>query len=128
MHRFYCANLLSIYQHIHAKQIVYRDLKPENVLIDEFGYLKLVDWGFAKEVLDKTYTLCGTPEYLAPEAVKGTGHNVAVDYWSLGALTFEMLTGYSPFLGNNADDTMAICHVSAFFAVDSDSTMSRPRT
>jgi len=73
------------------------------------GYLKIVDWGFAKKVVDKTFTTCGTPEYLAPELVQGTGHGKGVDYWALGILMFEMLTGATPFVGSDPDDTMAIC-------------------
>jgi len=106
---FYAANVVSVYDYIHADSIVYRDLKPENILIAADGYLKVVDWGFAKTVVDKTYTTCGTPEYLAPELVQGTGHGKGVDYWALGILIFEMLVGRTPYVGNNPDDTMAIC-------------------
>ena len=106
---FYAANVVSVYEYIHALDIVYRDLKPENVLISADGYLKIVDWGFAKKVIDKTYTTCGTPEYLAPELVQGTGHGKGVDYWSLGILIFEMLVGVTPYVGIDPDDTMEIC-------------------
>ena len=97
------------YEYSHAQSVTYRDLKPENILISSDGYLKVVDWGFAKKVVDKTFTTCGTPEYLAPELVQGTGHNKGVDYWALGILIFEMLTGRTPFVGDDPDDTMAIC-------------------
>jgi serine/threonine protein kinase len=106
---FYAGNVASVYEYIHAQSVTYRDLKPENILIASDGYLKIVDWGFAKKVVDKTFTTCGTPEYLAPELVQGTGHNKGVDYWALGILIFEMLTGRTPFVGNDPDDTMAIC-------------------
>ena len=106
---FYTANVVSVYEYIHADDIVYRDLKPENILISTDGYLKIVDWGFAKKVVDKTYTTCGTPEYLAPELVQGTGHGKGVDWWALGILIFEMLVGRTPYVGDNPDDTMAIC-------------------
>ena len=106
---FYAACVASVYDYIHPTGIIYRDLKPENILIANDGYLKIVDWGFAKKVVDKTFTTCGTPEYLAPELVQGTGHGKGVDYWALGILIFEMLTGSTPFVGNDPDDTMAIC-------------------
>ncbi|GMH97013.1 hypothetical protein TrST_g3469 [Triparma strigata] len=106
---FYAACVLSVYDYIHTDKIVYRDLKPENILIATDGYLKIVDWGFAKKVVDKTYTTCGTPEYLSPELVQGTGHGKGVDYWALGVLIYEMLVGKTPYVGYDPDDTMGIC-------------------
>eukprot|EP00644_Phytophthora_capsici_P000956 jgi/Phyca11/551631/estExt2_Genewise1Plus.C_PHYCAscaffold_430075 len=82
--RFYASHVLMALEYLHERCIVYRDLKPENLLIDPQGYLKVVDFGFAKVVDDRTYTLCGTTEYLAPELVLGKGHNRGVDYWALG--------------------------------------------
>jgi serine/threonine protein kinase len=71
--RLYCSQIVSIFEYLHAKNIVYRDLKPENILIEKTGFLKLTDFGFAKIVEGRTYTLCGTPEYLAPEIILNKG-------------------------------------------------------
>ena len=86
---------------LHNKHIVHRDLKPENILIDSKGSLKLSDFGFAKVVENKTYTCCGTPEYMAPEMILCRGHDKSVDYWALGCLLYELLVGIDPF--NDAD-------------------------
>jgi len=106
--KFYAACVVSVFEYLHGKKIVYRDLKPENLLIDEGGYIKVVDFGFAKKITDRTYTLCGTPEYLSPEIIIGKGHNAAVDYWALGILIFEMLCGYTPFAVESTDQ-MYVC-------------------
>ena len=82
---------------MHAKDIVYRDLKPENVMIGEDGYLKMIDFGFAKVVTKRTFTICGTPEYIAPEILLNQGHGKPVDWWCLGVLVYEMLAGFPPF-------------------------------
>ena len=103
--RFYAACVQSAFAYMHDRMIVYRDLKPENLLFDETGYLKVVDFGFAKQITDRTWTLCGTPEYLAPEIITNKGHNLAVDWWAFGVLIFEMLVGQPPFC---ADDPMDI--------------------
>ncbi|KAL3846793.1 hypothetical protein ACJMK2_017749 [Sinanodonta woodiana] len=94
---FYACEIVSALDYLHARSIVYRDLKPENLLLDREGHLKITDFGFAKKLLDRTWTLCGTPEYLAPEIIQSKGYNKAVDWWSLGILIYEMLVGYPPF-------------------------------
>ena len=84
----YAAQVTLTFEFLHEKNIIYRDLKPENLLISEDGYLKLTDFGFAKVVENRTFTLCGTPEYLAPEILKNQGHGKPVDWWTLGILIY----------------------------------------
>jgi serine/threonine protein kinase len=103
--KFYVAHIVTIFEYLHEKKIVYRDLKPENILINKNGYLKLTDFGFAKVIEGKTYTLCGTPEYLAPEIILNKGHGMPVDWWTMGILLYEMLVGIDPF---SDDDPMMI--------------------
>ena len=91
--------------HIHSKRVAYRDLKPENLVLDHRGYLKVVDLGLAKIVDGKTWTLCGTPDYLAPEIILNEGHDKGVDYWALGVLIYELVSGIPPFY---ADDPMEV--------------------
>ncbi|KAF2465758.1 Pkinase-domain-containing protein [Lindgomyces ingoldianus] len=95
--KFYAAEVTLALDYLHQQNIIYRDLKPENLLLDRHGHLKITDFGFAKEVPDITWTLCGTPDYLAPEVVASKGYNKSVDWWSLGILIFEMLCGFTPF-------------------------------
>ena len=102
--KFYAACVVLAFEYLHDRQIVYRDLKPENLLIGTNGYLKVTDFSFAKKLPKgtKTYTLCGTPQYLAPEQVQQLGHNRAVDWWALGVLIYELVNGTPPF--NQPDD------------------------
>jgi serine/threonine protein kinase len=101
--QFYAAEIVLILEFLHEREgVAYRDLKPENILIDAEGHLKLVDFGFAKKVENReTYTLCGTPEYLAPEVIRNTGHGTAVDWWAFGILVYEFLVGQPPFWDQN---------------------------
>jgi protein kinase A len=101
--KFYAACIADALAYMHRLGIVYRDLKPENVLIDELGYCVLVDMGFAKHIKDKTYTLCGTPLYIAPEIILNRGHNWACDHFSFGIIVYEMIDGETPFFKDGMD-------------------------
>jgi len=95
--RYYSAGVVFAFEHLHERRIIYRDLKPENLLLTESGHIKLTDMGLAKFVIGKTYTTCGTPDYFAPELIASTGHTNAVDWWTLGVLIFELISGHPPF-------------------------------
>lgn len=109
--KFYLAELALALDHLHSLGIVYRDLKPENILLDTEGHVKLTDFGLSKESIfeeKKTFSFCGTVEYMAPEVVNRKGHGTAADWWSYGVLMFEMLTGALPFQGQNRKETMTM--------------------
>ncbi|KAL4129683.1 hypothetical protein KRP22_007600 [Phytophthora ramorum] len=98
--RFYAAEVLAALSELHTNGVVYRDLKPENVLLDAQGHVKLADFGFAKQDMSpsqRTYSFCGSPEYLSPEMVKKDGHGIETDMWSFGCFIYELLTGSPPF-------------------------------
>eukprot|EP00111_Clytia_hemisphaerica_P016324 TCONS_00048334-protein len=105
---FYLAEITLALEHLHSEGIIYRDLKPENILLDLKGHIKLTDFGLCKESIfhaDRTHTFCGTIEYMAPEVLTRSGHGKAVDWWSLGTLMFDMLTGAPPFCSENRKKT-----------------------
>ncbi|EED96498.1 predicted protein [Thalassiosira pseudonana CCMP1335] len=104
--RFYGASVLSAFSCIHEKKIAYRDLKPENLVLDADGYCYVIDFGLAKKCDEgKTWTFCGTPDYLAPEIIRGKGHDWGVDYWGLGVLFYELTHGYPPFYADDPTNT-----------------------
>lgn len=106
--KFYLAELALALDHLHTLGIIYRDLKPENILLDSGGHINLTDFGLSKESVaeEKTFSFCGTVEYMAPEIISRKGHTSAVDWWSYGVLMFEMLTGSLPFQGSGRKETM----------------------
>jgi serine/threonine protein kinase len=101
--KFYLFSIAETLSFIHSKKYVFRDLKPENVMLDSLGYPVLVDFGFAKYVEDKTFTFCGTPNYCAPEIILNSGHNHGVDHWALGVTLYEMISGENPFFFEGMD-------------------------
>jgi len=101
--RYYAASVIFAFREIHSKNVVYRDLKLENLVLNSKGVLKVVDYGLAKIIKRRTYTVCGTPEYMAPEIIRAKGHSYPVDFWALGILIFEMLNGDTPFLDSSQD-------------------------
>lgn len=103
--QFYTAQMVLALEYLHHCCIVHRDIKPENVMINESGYIKLGDFGFGKTIKSRTWTICGTPEYIAPEIILSKGYSYSVDWWSLGILIYEMISGYPPFYHS---DTMKL--------------------
>uniref|UniRef100_A0A7S4R4M7 cGMP-dependent protein kinase n=1 Tax=Alexandrium monilatum TaxID=311494 RepID=A0A7S4R4M7_9DINO len=109
--QFYTGSLIIILEELADKNIVYRDLKPENVMLDQQGYLKLIDFGIAKKLEEgrlRTFTMIGTPHYMAPEVMRGHGYGTEVDLWSLGVMLFEFVCGFLPF-ADELDDPTEVC-------------------
>ena len=100
--RFYMASIITVFDYLHKKKIIYRDLRPENVLINSDGYIKIVDFFLAKTLIkDFTLTICGNPEYYSPEMINQSGYNKCIDYWQLGVLLYEMTFGCTPFFDSD---------------------------
>lgn len=111
--------MIEVLRYMHSKGLAYRDLKPENMMIDSEGYIRVIDMGFAKpipyrsgeKVHDRSFSLCGTPEYVSPELVFGKGHDQAVDYWAFGVFVYELMTGKTPFVDNDTSQVFKmICN------------------
>ncbi|KAF1322346.1 Agc protein kinase, partial [Globisporangium splendens] len=98
---FYAASIALALNYLHQRGIVYRDLKPENILLDKDGFIRLADFGFAREEMKRSeqscMTFCGSADYIAPEVVRGSGYGMAADLWSFGCVVYELLTGFPPF-------------------------------
>ena len=101
--KFYAAQIIVAIGYLHSRGYAHRDLKLENILVDQDGYLKIIDFGLAKSLdpNQKTHTFCGTPEYLAPEVIEERGHTMTVDWWAIGILVYEMLVGVTPFFNKS---------------------------
>ena len=104
---FYGASIMLAVRYLHQRKIVYRDIKPENVMVTENGYIKIIDFGTAKDIEDKTKTTMGTPHYMAPEMILGAGYSFEVDYWAIAICMYEFICGEVPF-GDKSEDTMEI--------------------
>ena len=104
--QFYMGCTVEGLAYVHSRSIAFRDLKLENLVLDKTGYAKVVDFGLAKRVMNRTYTVCGSPRYCAPEIVTGRGHCHFVDYWALGVTMYECMFATSPFAAGD-DDNLA---------------------
>lgn len=101
VYQFVAVEVACALHHMHKMTIVYRDIKPENILFNKFGHIRLTEFSLAKTIKNRTYTLCGTPEYVSPEIINGQGYGYSADWWALGILLHEMSVGFPPFYGRN---------------------------
>ena len=100
--KFYLASIITAFDYLHKKNIIYRDLRPQNILLCRNGYIKLAEFGMSKKMeSDITFTMCGSPEYYSPEMLRKTGYNKSHDFWTLGIILYEMLIGCTPFLDSD---------------------------
>lgn len=100
--KFYLASIITALDYLHKKNIIYRDLRPHNILITKNGYIKLSEFGFAKKLeTEMTFTMCGSPEYYSPEMLRKSGYNKSTDFWSLGIILYEMIIGCTPFIDSD---------------------------
>ncbi|KAG6617734.1 AGC/PKG protein kinase [Phytophthora cinnamomi] len=113
--RYYAAQVVMALEFMHAEGVVSRTVDPTNLMVDRSGNLRMINLRLSKYVgRGRTYTVCGTPEYLAPEQITGEGHNIAADYWALGVLMYEMLTGATPFTRENENDLEILNDIASF--------------
>ncbi len=105
--QFYSASIMLAVNYLHERKIVYRDIKPENIMVVTNGFIKLIDFGTAKSIKDRTDTIIGTPDYMAPEVIIGKGYSFQVDFWSIGVMMYEFMCGKTPF-GEGLEEIMDI--------------------
>ena len=105
--QFYIGSIMLALKYLHEKRIIFRDIKPENIMVLESGFIKLIDFGAAKHIKERTNTIIGTPQYMAPEVILGDQYSFEVDYWSVGCCLYEFIYGEVPF-GQDASEAIKI--------------------